>query len=352
MTAPALAPPLQRGVVILSDSMPGIASPDVYFSREYGFADAIRVNGQWVTLHAYDGRWQLPLVLRPIPEGGVDGVSPYGYAGVYADLSLSKEDVSRAWRDTLSVLRDVGVVSVVLRHSPLVAQAPRLADQVTVVSGHATRLVELRSKEEAWTALAGRARTAIRKATASGMVAAIGHATHAGLAAGSPFRILYERTMDRVGAATEYYFDDAYYSTLLAGLGRDLLLVTVALPDSRCVSAALLMRHGGTLHYHLSGSDPEGARAGANNLLLWTAIEMACEERLSQVHLGGGVHGNDALYQFKRSFGGRDVEYELSGLVVDADAYARLVAAHAAVHGASAQHSTTASFFPAYRAVP
>ncbi|GAB2683712.1 hypothetical protein GCM10027194_16230 [Thalassiella azotivora] len=329
--------------------------PDVYFRSGYGLACAVGEAGEWVGLSVHEDAWLMPLVARPVDTAlGVDGVrdaqSPYGYSGVYADPALSASDRRDAWEAALDALRSMGVVSLFLRHSPLVPQDVPTHLGRAVVRDHPTVAMTLSDPDAAWSALSGRARTAVRKAERLGMRADVRRATRDDLAPDAPFRTLYEATMRRLSARPEYVFGDAYYDALLDGLGEDLWLAGVEHPARGCVSAALLMRHGPRLHYHLSGSDAEGARGGANNLMLWHAARYFAGEGVDTFHLGGGVSADDGLFRFKRSMGTRVLSFEARGVVVDEERYVDLTRRHAARLGTSPEALSSSGYFPAYRA--
>ncbi len=329
-----------------------ISAPDVYFREDYGAAAAIQEGGRWRLYEALDGAWQMPLVIRPVDDRSSDAISPYGYAGAYADPGLAPQDISRAWDACMSAMREAGIISVLLRHSPLVAQAMPMPAHRSVVVGHPTRLVPLSTPEAAWGGLAGRCRTAVRKSAALGYRAQVRHAAVSDITPGSAFRTLYESTMARRAAAVPYFLASEYYEVLLNGLGPDLLVAETLDGSGTTVAAALLMRHGDRLHYHLSGSSPEHAPHGVNNAMLWEACRWAAESGIRSFHLGGGLAVDDPLYRFKKSFGGEERYFSMSGLIVDADAYATHSAARRQPR-AAAEDSTDgragSTFFPAYR---
>lgn len=350
MIVDATPDPISRGVITVERIGDGVEAPDVYFRPAYLAADASRWPAAWTIVHAYAGQWQIPLIIREVEGGGVDAASPYGYSGVYAAPSLTTAETSAAWRDTLAALRALGIIAVTLRHSPMVPQATRYPEQMDVVSGHPTRVLRVTDVDAAWTGLAGRARTAVRKARKVGLRSSVRPATSDDLRAGSAFRTLYEQTMSRRAASLDYLFSDRYFDTLHTGLGSDLLIVQVDAPDGRMGAAALLMRHGSRLHYHLSASEPAAARDGANNLLLWAAIGFAHETGLRDFHLGGGVRGRDSLYEFKRSFGGTDLEYSMTGVILNQDLYDRKSAEALGVISHTRRQNAVPQYFPAYRA--
>lgn len=329
----------------------GFPSPDIYFLPGYGRAASVSDPGEWVLLEAFEGAWQVPLILRTLIDGTKDAISPYGYSGVYASPSLSSAQIEAAWSETLNRLRQLEVISVLLRHSPLVPQAPapNLPGQLSIISGHPTVALDLTDKESAWEGMEGRCRTAIRKALKNGYSSDVRQTKSQDLAPDSDFRRLYEGTMRRRGAASPYFFGDDYYNELLDGLGSNLLIAEARNPVGGVVSATLLMLHAQRLHYHLSGSSLEGARMGSNNLMLWTATQFGIARGLRQFHLGGGVGPRDDLFKFKRAFGGYELEYGVSGMIIDDARYQAQARSRAKACAVSTDTLLAGNFFPAYR---
>lgn len=328
---------------------PHPGAPDVYFEVGYGRAAAVAERARWDEVVLADGRWRMPLLLRELPSGRLDAASPYGYSGVYAHPSLTAAEVDGLWDQTRAELARRGIVSVFVRTSPLVPQAPAPAGAVTVVAGHDTFYVPTRGRQANWDAYQGRARTSVRKCQKLGLVPTIAPATADDLADGSDFRDLYEQTMGKVSATDFYHFGDDYYAALLDGLGERLLLGVVRDEQGAAQAAALFMRGPEHLHYHLSGSTRDGMRAGATTMLLDAAIGLANDAGLQGVELGGGVRAGDGLEKFKASFGGEVRVFTAYGLVADDDAFEAELAASAARQGVAVDELRAPGFFPAYR---
>jgi hypothetical protein len=327
----------------------GIPSPDVYFTPGYGRAASVTDGGEWVLLEAFDGAWQVPLIVRTLEDGTKDAISPYGYSGVYASPSLSSAQISAAWSETVPSLRDLGVISVLLRHSPLVPQASGLTGLLPIVSGHPTIVLEPTDHDSAWSGLQKHCRNRIRKALKNGYTGDGRPAEMSDLAQGGGFRLLYEQTMQRLDAAPLYFVSDAYYHELLEGLGPNLLIVEVRDPTGVVTSSMLLMRHAHLLHSHLQGSNPDDAPMGTNNLLYWTASEFALDHGVTQFHLGGGVTARDSLFKFKHTFSGRELEYAVSGLIIDHEAYETQVEQRAKALDTTPAALVASNYFPTYR---
>jgi len=328
-------------------SLQEVPSPDVYFLPGYGRAASIADSGEWVLFEAFDGAFQVPLVERTLAGGAKDAISPT-FSGIYASPSLSSSQLQEAWSGTVSRLRERGVISVLLRGSPLVPQAPHLPGLRPIVQ-RPTIVLEPADEESAWSDMVGTCRTTTRKAIKNGYTGDVRPAAGQDLAPGSDFRRLYEQTMQRLDAASLYFFSEDYYRELLEGVGSNLYLAEVRDGAGFVVASALLMRHAQRLHYHLAGSNMDDARMGVNNLLLWTGTQFAVAQGLSQFHLGAGVSLRDSLFDFKRKFGGRELEYSVSGQIVDEELYRVHTQARAQECGITTETLLASNFFPAYR---
>jgi hypothetical protein len=326
-----------------------LPSPDVYFLPGYGRAASIAEGGEWVLLEAFYGAWQVPLIIRTLTDGAKDAMSPYGYSGVYASSALSSMQIQEAWSATVDYLRQLGVISVLLRHSPLVPQASDLPGLQSIISGHPTIVLESADSDTAWSAMAGTCRTATRKALKNGYTGDVRQATYQDLAPDGDFRRLYEQAMRRLDAAPQYFFNDDYYRQLLDGLGSNLIISEVRNQVGCVASSGLLMRHAQRLHGHLGASNLDDARMGANNLLTWVEMQFAIDQGIRQYHLGGGIGPRDSLFKFKRSFGGRQLEYRVSGLIINPALYDAQTKNRATECETTAEALLASNYFPAYR---
>jgi hypothetical protein len=296
----------------------------------------------------------VPLILSPIKDSQkFEATSPYGYTGIHIDGSLTDQEVDDRWSATMELLRELSVVSIFLRFAPFdddsAVRSGRLAG-LTVRKVSETILVPTPDEESVWTGLRGRARTAIRKAISNGLTASFRTVEPADVAQDAPFRKLYEWTMSRVDAAPDYFFPQKYYDDLVSGLAESLKICTVTSTSGEVLAACLVLADAETYHYHLSGSDPEGARAGANNLLIWELLRAAVADGRSRAHLGGGVTPNDSLQRFKESFGGHSVPFRIGSAVIDEAEYGRLVELRASDIGVTPERLLESAYFPAFRA--
>lgn len=324
---------------------------DPYAAAGYGLATSAGSSGEWMAIVA-DG-WRLPIVVSG-PSEAREAASPYGYAGLSIDRDLDATRVEELWSGSKALLAELGVVSLFVRFPPFApeqAQRARQLGGLEVSPVSETVLVSTPDAEAIWRSFAGRARTSIRKAEREGLRAGVEPYAAADPKDRHAFRLLYDSTMERLDAPAHLRFEDAYYATLADALGDRLLLATVRDGDT-VVAACLLMSDGRTLHYHLSGSDPAGARRGANNLMIWAALREAAQSGLAAMHLGGGTRANDSLFRFKASFGGAVVPFHVGRAVIDEHRYAGLVVQRARSLEVAPEALYESGYFPAFRATP
>lgn len=335
-------------------SSPDQFVPTIYAEEAYGKALTVGSSRTWSICSDSLGLWQLPLVLAPIAEGGFEAYSPYGYPGIYADPALSATQVNEKWIQTIRLLRDAEIVSLFLRFPPYAYPGSGVdsfagLNLLDIESKSKTIEVETLDSEKVWSNMTGRARTAVRKARKLGMKAEACPASLASLGPDSAFRMLYGSTMNRLGASNNHYYGPSYYSELLTKLGDRIFMFNVFAADGKPAASAMILLDDRVVHYHLSGSDPEAARNGANNLLLWTILEWSALQGFPSVHLGGGVLPEDSLFRFKKSFGGTPRDFWTGRAVVDQDRYDDLSGLRAKALGVSVSELESNGFFPAFR---
>ncbi len=273
---------------------------DIYHTPEYHAAHEANGDGTALCFVAEEGENLLlhPFMLRDIPgTGWRDIETVYGYGGPLANQGAGSflRMASACW---VEYCRRIRVVAEFIRFNPISGNHAlyhplATKDRETVVldlSGTPADLMARYSK---------RHRNMIRRAEREGLVC---WQLCTGREIPPAFIDLYSRTMARC-AATEYYsFGPAYFDALRHGLGDRLLLFGVQ-GGTTLSAAAIFMRYGDRLHYHLAGSDPNSPGYGDNNLLLHTAALWGQANGCRWLHLGGGRTPNpgDSLLHFKSS---------------------------------------------------
>ncbi|MGJ9411594.1 GNAT family N-acetyltransferase [Aeromicrobium sp. CF4.19] len=326
-----------------------VAPPTIYAEAQYGRAVSASEGGDWRVASTPDGRFQVPLLIRPLSiDGARDAITPYGYGGIHIDTSLRPDERSALWSAFLQLLCDQNIISVFFRFAPFAASGS--AAQVRALEGlevehlSDTVLVEISDPDSMWSTMRGRARTAVRAAEKAGLSATVGCVDEEGL---DTFRCLYDQTMERVSAAGQHRHGLDYYHQLLEKPDR-VRMVRVVDRERTAVASCLVLLDSDIAHYHLSGSS--GTAPGATNLMLWRLLTWAGENERTSVHLGGGLRANDSLFDFKQSFGGSARPFEIGRLVVDRPQYEAMTVARSQELETSPSALSETGFFPAYRA--
>ena len=336
----------------------GLPWPDTYYRPEYGAAVQESDVARWEVAVFEPGPVLVPYLLRPVDPDLVSGstplfdiVSPYGYAGPWAPEGTPATELRRARTALRDAWRDRGVVAEFHRLSPYLpgVRAWEELEDLLVWAHNETVRVDLSPDPETmWARAAGRHRTSVRKARKKGWSVDVRPVQPEDVRQGSPFRLLYEGTMQRVQTSAYYFFPDAYYDQMLA-LGDDLWIATARDEGGGAGAASLFMRTSGGAHYHLSGSERDAARDGANNLMLHEAMLALREAGAAWIHLGGGVRADDALFKFKLSFGGERLSFRLARSVLDPGRYAALALRRADATGRTLPELEDSGYFPTYR---
>lgn len=319
------------------------ARHDFYHLPAYVALCAVQEGGEArALLVATDRRAMLlPLVVRPIPGGGHDATSPYGYPGPLLSAPDDPAFLQDALLEGVRLLESRGLVSLFVRFHPLLNAVPPDGVGHRVHGGDTVSVNLALTAEELW------------RQTRAGHRNEINHALRAGYAASfdekwvhyDEFRRLYRATMMRVSAASYYLFDDAYFDGLRAAL-EDRLRLCVVKVDGAVAAAGLFVETCGLVQFHLSGSDPAYARERPTKLMLHFVRTWAKERGDRELHLGGGVGaGDDSLLHFKAGFSSLRYPFFTLRIVVNRAEYVQLVRSR----DPFADPEALDDFFPLYR---
>lgn len=283
----------------------------------------------------------LPIVVRPIPGGGSDAASPYGYPGPLVWGSSEPGFVHDAFAAGVDCLRAEGIVSLFVRLHPLLDEVAPEGIGRLMTHGE-TVSIDLRlSPAEIWAQTRNNHRRDIGKAVRQGYAARMDDRwEHL-----DDFVRLYRETMERLSAEERYMFDATYFTRLREALGPSLSLWVVMFEDV-VAAAVLFVETDGIVQYHLAGTDERYAHARPSKLLIHAVTAWAGERGDLRLHLGGGVGGaDDSLMHFKAGFSDDRHVFRTLRVVVDEPAYARLVAAR----DPGLDPADLDGFFPLYR---
>lgn len=281
------------------------------------------------------GELALPLLLRPLPDGGWDATSAYGYGG---PVARGQADLAAFGAAFDAWARENGVVTTFLRLDPLRDNGRWVPPTAELIDAGRTVLWDVSAGRDLWAALHSDHRRNIRKADAAGVVTTIVRRPESL----EPFRDLYYATMTRLGASPFFHFPPAYWDALRA---HDDVLVPVLVEgrlEGRLVTGLLCLESPHGLHAHLSAGDEAARSIGASSRCYLAAGEWAQQQGLGWVHLGGGLGASTSstLYRFKRSIDrfGEPRVFQVAKIVHDRDRYRSL-----------AGTDSTAGYFPPWR---
>ena len=231
-----------------------------------------------------------PFLLGPIPGTPFfDIQSPYGYGGPLLS-SQDPEFLNRAYRAYRAWCAEQNVVAEFIRFHPL-------AENWQSYDGE-----RLYNRETVWLDLAAdsayeqRVRTALKKAAKdlsirfSDAAQSLDH-----------FREIYWQGMQAIGAQPFYMFKNDYFE---AFKGWKDFFCLFAFLEEHCVAAAMFLRTGQSMEYHLSACLEAGRKFSATNLLIHEAAQIGKAAGVQSLHLGGGTSSvpEDKLLFFKRGF--------------------------------------------------
>lgn len=341
-----LAPEDPRWLALLDRT-----ASDVYHQPGYLRACAEAEEGllRVALVEAAGATMGVPLLLRPLPggEGGFDASSPYGYPSPLATAG-SSEQWRALWLALRRLLAEQGVISAFFRLHPLLSdQASRdgAAGIGTLVEHGACVHLDLDQPEEAlWAETRQRFRSNINALRREGWRFVADDWSHF-----PAFLEIYEATMQRAEASSFYLFSPSYYRALREGLGEAALLHSVLDPDGRPATAAIFLRHGGIVQYHLGGTAAKSLASAPAKLLFHEASLWHRRQGARILHLGGGFGGQaDSLFRFKSGFSKRSSPFFTLRLVIEPGRYDALTRAWQ--RRAQALPPGPEGFFPAYRA--
>lgn len=326
---------------------------DVYYLPEY--VKAFAQNGDGTPLLLYyvgDGIQGINIVMKrpvPLPEKLLpededlkeycDFVTPYGYGGFLLEQEATEEQLAVLKKTYLDFCKDNKVVAEFVRFHPVLRNAHKVEPLYQVIDLGNTICMDITSEEIIWQNISSKNRNMIRKALKNGVEVFWGRDE----ALFREFDEIYHETMDKVGATEYYYFNQAFYDSIMQDLKRH-ALVFYAKYQEKIIAMSIIMYDGQALHYHLSASRKEYLSYAPTNLILYEAACWGSEIGAKTFHLGGGLgSAHDHLYSFKKQFNrGEDCVFSIGKGLFDEEAYQRLWILN--------NQKKETGFFPAYRA--
>lgn len=240
--------------------------------------------------------------------------SAYGYGGPITN-SYDKEFLNNFENNFMRYCIKSNIVAEFIRFHPLIKNENIFSKNIDVSHNRTTVYLELsKGIDRIWNEdISSKNKNKIRKAEKSNLIVEVNSNYE-------EFKEIYFKTMDKVNASDNYYFNDKYYEKIQNNRGMFLFNVK---KDDVTISSAIFMAQGEYFHYHLSGSRKEYLKFAPNNLLLWEAIKFACKHGAKKFHLGGGLNNNleDNLIIFKKSFSNNTAKFYIGKRVHNQEVY-------------------------------
>lgn len=293
---------------------------DVYFLPEYLLASEAEGLGTGYCALAIENEavWLYPFLkcaIHPIDKTTeefdlYDLQSAYGYGGPVVNKEGEDEIFIReAWRCLYAWCKEERVVGEFCRFHPLINNHHWAPPEMCVIEDRKTVAIDLNTyPNKIWNDSYFRVqRNMIRRAEREGYE----YHTLPSSKQMSWFALMYARTQDVIQAGTETRFGEAYFESLVQGLGEKSWLGIVK--KGTDIAAAVLVLEGAQIAYsHLMAYGSGGATAGMTNILYHGVALEAAERGLKILYMGGGKtkDDKDPLLYFKKSLGqGRRMFY-------------------------------------------
>lgn len=260
-----------------------------------------------------------------------DIISPYGYAGP-ATNSSDKAFLDKAEETLIKYLIESKTVTEFVRY--------HYDDSVLFeknIQNEINRSIVVLSLSQEWESVwenefSSKNRNLIRKLQKEGYV--VEEWTED--AAVDEFSVMYNSTMDNVGASEYYYFSSAYLRSLKKNLRNKLRLYRVV-KDKVIYSTSLFFFVNGKVNYYLSARNLTFPQVPATNYLLAQVAEIALKEGYICFNLGGGTTSSedDSLLKFKQNFSKKRATFKVGKRIHLPKVYKKLQQDYISSHGSS-----------------
>jgi FemAB family. len=252
-----------------------------------------------------------------------DAETPYGYGGpcFYGNMVFDNDNI-RDFQFTLKeALANEKIITQFIRFYPLMFEEGKstlIVDDFGTYKN--TIIMDLSSEDIIRSNLDSQYRRKIKKASESGVI--IKHDKGENI---KEFIRLYNMTMNMHSAEKMYYFKENYYRSLINEFSNH-FEVFYALLDDKVVGASIFLYDKQFMHFHLGGRDVNAPSVPFENMLMVEAAIWGGEKGLKKLHLGGGLTGEDSLFQYKKKFNRSGVRpFYIGRTIIDERKYKELM---------------------------
>lgn len=251
-----------------------------------------------------------------------DLITPYGYGGFLFEGEYNVDKLVKFQKELADYYKTHNIVCEFVRWHPMLQNANVMRGVVNIIDLGNTIHIDTSSKDIIWTNIISKNRNVIRSAAKKGVT--IEHSKDKVLF--KTFKEIYNQTMTKDAADEYYYFEDAFYDSIVDDL-NDNYEMFYALLNGKIIAMSIMLFANSKMHYHLSGSLMEYRNNNPSNLLLYEAALWGEEQGFETFHLGGGLGSEeDNLFKFKQAFNRQSRnQFSISKIVYDESIYNKLV---------------------------
>lgn len=322
---------------------------DFYHSYDFHTLDK-KAGEKAILIHYKDNGLTvlLPLLLREI-EGTpyLDATSVYGYAGPLWCGSFTLEQARRFQQVLQKSLEEMNIVSLFSRLHPYLPKQRELLTGMGEIEtlGKVVNIDVTLSPEVQWSHISKRFRSYINKARRLYVVRE-GKSQEDLLV----FIRLYEDTMRRLDAKSNYFFNKDYYEGLFRNEAFETTVLLAEDPNTgKVISGAMFISSGDMVQYHLSGTDSDYMKLHPVKLLIDEMRVRATAQGKRYFNLGGGLGGSeDSLFEFKSRFSKDFRDFEVWKYISNPEIYKSL-SVNRLPADCKKDFNTCKHFFPCYR---
>lgn len=288
----------------------------------------------------------LPLIVRKIPNSNYfDCTSVYGYCGPISNLafdSISIEHIKCFQFELNQYFLNNNIVSAFSRLHPLIANQNLFINFGVLDYINQTVAIDLSLNLD-------EQKKQYRKSIKSELnqLRNKGYEIKEAISEQEiyAFITIYRKTMKKVAATEDYFFDNNYFYDFLNNVCFEKKILLAYYKGDICAGALFTITNG-IMQYHLAGTSEKYEKNSPMKLIIDEARLLANKLSLRYLHLGGGFGGSDqdTLFLFKSGFSDFRCHFINWNLIVNPEVYRELVEKNDQIDKSS-------HYFPLYRAL-
>ena len=314
-----------------------------------------KTNAKCAVLISSQGTVMYPFLLRDIKKEAYaefvlnevkDIITPYGYGGQYIISCFDQEKLIELFNAQLKLwAQSEHVVCEVIKfHLFKEDILPYSGDISSPLSNIVVDL--LTKRDELWLNFDHKVRKNVKKAQRSNLkFVADNNGKYL-----DQFLDIYYQTMDRKSAKENYYFNTAFFKTIIEEMPDNFHFFHV-FSDDKIISTELCMVSKQNIYSYLGGTLSEYFELRPNDLLKYEIILWGMENKKERFVLGGGYQDDDGIFKYKRAFAPEGIlPFYLGTKITNENLYNQLIQAKKDFNTTKGQvWEPIQGFIPGYR---